>query len=312
VENTAEMAAVTEITNRDIDEFILYGEFHIEASFAQAALSNYNEELRLRNAGVKYKELGVEERKAAQAPSAVLYSEGKVFSFQNINLSDKNAVPQGSFAHLKLTGVMRAQGGMSTRGIDSLINDLQSAFQNDHISGILLECNTGGGEAIAGTMLQSALTDAPKPVVAYCHQLASAGIAGTLPVDEIIASSNMARFGSIGTLVSVNKKFLEKYKATTSDVYASQSTEKNAAFRAILAGDNAVLQSELDKSNSIFLQEVQTHRNLRGNAATVAHTLSGAMFDAQEAKKRGLIDGVGSTQYALKRLAAHVRLKNNR
>ena len=297
--------------NRDIDNFWLHGEFHIELGFAQAELSNYLEEIRLVSLGVPFAELGIAQRRASAKSSLIIVAEnGSIKSVSDPSvLADSAATPSGAFAHLKLFGTMRGQDGMSTRGMGSLIGDLNAAFQNENIAGILLEANTGGGESTAGQMLQAALTDAPKPVVVLAHQLCSAGIMGTLPCAEIIASNKSAKLGSIGTFISVSNSFANWYKASVTDIYADKSSNKNKAFRDFLNGDFAELKKELNSSNAQFLADVQAFRTLKGNEATIEHTLSRAVFSAEEAKRRGLCDGIGGVQYALKRLSAHVRLQ---
>lgn len=297
-------------TNRDIDNFFLHGEFHIELNFAQAELFNYLEEIRLVQSGVPYAELGIATRRHKAAPSVLQLTQSGVRTVGDSKvLADSSLTPQGSFAHLKLFGTMRSQDGASTRGIDSLIADINSAFQNENIQGILLEANTGGGESTAGQMLQGALADAPKPVVVYAHQLASAGIMGTLPASEIIASTKGSKFGSIGTFISIDKRFAQWYQSNVTDIYADKSSNKNKEFRDFLAGDFTALKKSLNQSNDRFLADVQAFRTLKGEASTIEHTLSGAMFEAGAAKSKGLIDSIGGFQYALKRLSAHANLQ---
>jgi ClpP class serine protease len=297
-------------SNQVIDNFWLHGEFHIELGFAQAELSNYLEEIRLVSLGVPYAELGIATRRKSAMPGLLTFSENgtvKTVSDPSV-LQNETATPKGSFAHLKLFGTMRSQDGMSTRGIDSLISDINAAMQNDNIDGILLECNTGGGESTAGQMLQGALADATKPVVAYVHQLCSAGIMGTLSAHEIIASNKSAKLGSIGTFISISKGFADWYKSKVTDVYAEKSANKNKAFRDFLNGDLTELKKDLNLSNEQFLADVQAHRVLTGDQKTIEHTLSGAVFDAKEAKNRGLCDSIGGLQFALKRLSVHARM----
>jgi ClpP class serine protease len=64
------------------------------------------------------------------------------------------------------------------------------------------------------------------------------------------------------------------------------------------------LRQSINRSNDNFLKEVQQYRPLRGD---VENTLSGELFYAKDAKSRGLVDGVGSFQYAVQRLSANVR-----
>jgi ClpP class serine protease len=298
-------------TNRDIDNFFLHGEFHIELNFAQAELFNYLEEIRLVQSGVPYADLGIAQRRHKAAPSVLGFTQSGVRTVGDAKiLADSALTPKGSFAHLKLFGTMRSQDGASTRGIDSLIQDINAAFQNENIQGILLEANTGGGESTAGQMLQGALADAPKPVVVYAHQLASAGIMGTLPAAEIIASTKGSKFGSIGTFISLDKRFADWYNRNITDIYADKSSNKNKEFRDFLQGDLTALKSSLNKSNDRFLADVQAFRTLKGDTKTIEETLSGSMFEASAAKGRGLIDSIGGFQFALKRLSAHAQLQN--
>jgi len=221
-------------------------------------------------------------------------------------LKDIGATPPNSFAHLRLEGVMRSQDGASSYGITTLLNHINAANQNDRIDGILLEVNSGGGEATAGNMLMSALEANPKPVVVYTHLLASAALHGTLPADEVIASSAGVQVGSIGTMVSVPNWMLNYYKNGITEIYASKSANKNLSWRELVKGNMGPLQAELDEHNESFLADVQRFRELKGD---VEHTLSGALFMAPVAKRRGLIDGIGGYDYALKRLTAAVRRK---
>jgi protease-4 len=288
--------------NRDIDIFLMQGELHIEQSWAMEQLSTYLQELELLRAGAKYSELGISQRRAASMPGVIL-SGGKVVNDPAV-LRDPSVTPSGSFALLRLNGVMRASDGASSYGINTLVNDLIAAVDNPNIDGILLEVNTGGGEATAGQILQAAIADSPKPVVVYGHMIASAGIMGTLGADEIIASTDMARMGSIGTFITIDKYLPKWYGNYYEDIYADKSTNKNEEFRAYLAGDKGPLIKSVNMLNDAFLATVQKFRDLKGN---VEETLSGRMFFAPDAKRRGLIDGIGNFNYAISRLEANVR-----
>jgi len=69
------------------------------------------------------------------------------------------------------------------------------------------------------------------------------------------------------------------------------------------------LKNSLNKSDEIFMKEVKKHRKLKGDTKTRKETLSGAMFLSDDAKERGLIDGIGTFNYALKRINSHISYK---
>jgi len=291
-------------TNRDIEHFILSTKgLYAEKSWLLDVWNQYALDVTMSGHDRNILLDMVKERKRAQAPR-IITSQG-VFNFESEE-QRRMEVPKGTIAHLNLSGVMRSQGGLSTRGINELVNDLNFAFAHDNISGVLLEAKTGGGEATAGLMLKSALENAPKPVVVHAHLLASAGIMGTLPADEIIGSGASAQMGSIGTYITFQKGFGEYYKSNYQDIYAGKSKNKNKSFRALIEGNLQVMQSEIDEFNELFLKDVKKYRDLKGN---VEDTLSGAMFDAKKAKRRGLIHGIGGHQYALKRLKSLIKLR---
>ena len=219
-------------------------------------------------------------------------------------LRTTEATPVGSFAHLKLQGVMRSSDGASSRGVGSLTNDFHAAFQNDNIEGILLEANTGGGEGLAGSMLQGLIAESPKAVAVWTHFLGSAGVRAVIPADEIVASSDGAQIGSIGTCITLSRDFARYYNAWYEDIYADKSANKNKDFRELLKGNLEPLREYVNRYNSYFLNEVAQYRELKRDQE---HTLSGAMFFARDAKSRGLIDGIGSFTYAVERLQANVK-----
>lgn len=291
--------------NRDIEAFLLSGNFEIEESWGFDQLVDYLNELNLLRAGADYKELGIGMRRHSARPSVISMVAGqpKVINDPEV-LKTALDTPAGSFAHLRLQGVMRSQDGASSRGINQLINDFHAANQNDNIHGILLEATTGGGESIAGTMLQGVIAESPKPVVVWTHFLGSAGVRGTLPADEIIASSDAAQVGSIGTFITLSKDFARYYTAYYDDIYADKATNKNRDFREFLKGNLQPLRDSVNRSNQFFLDEVARFRDLRRD---IEHTLSGEVFHAREAKSRGLIDGIGTFNYALSRLEANVK-----
>lgn len=299
----SEATTQPEKTNRDIEAFLSSGALlHIDMDWGFEQLENYMAEIQQVNAGVPFDQLGIKERKLRQMPKVINAELGGLVKLENQDLSNAD-VPQGSIALLTLSGVMRAESGLSNRGAVELVDDIRAALSNPNIEGILLETNTGGGEVLAGQMLNSALNESPKAVVVYSHLLASAGIIAALPADEIIAASEMAKVGSIGTVLSMPKWLPQMHKNSIIEFYASKSTNKNKGFRDLLEGDSTRLQADIDAVNENFLSMVKKHRTLKGN---IDHTLSGEVFTAKDAKSRGLIDGVGNFQYALTRLRANI------
>lgn len=86
------------------------------------------------------------------------------------------------------------------------------------------------------------------------------------------------------------------------DIYGEDAPNKNGDFRAALGGDYSKLQKRVSDLTRAFHDEIKRDRPLRGSEDMIKETLSGSMFAAMEAKKRGLIDAIGNLPYAIKRV----------
>lgn len=295
------MAAGEQITNREIDAALIgTGTWEINPDFGISELNRYLAELDLRDRGIPYEDLGIGNRRHQQLPS-VIDQAGQVINTGGNSIL--NNTTQRSFAHLRLEGVMRLRDGLSSRGIRQLTEDIRAAENNPTISGILLEVDSGGGEAQAGTMLNQAIEEAKKPIVVFARTMASAALKGALPADRIIAAGPDATIGSIGTMVSINTRAVEFYRQNFEDIYADQSSNKNNEFREYLKGNRGPIIERLNTHNETFIQEVQRWRELKGSEEAISQALAGAVYDGRQAATIGLVDQVGSFTTAINELA---------
>lgn len=272
--------------NRQIDNLIMSSDWEISPEYATKYLAEYLAQLDLLQGGVPYQELELSKQR----------QKSKMI---RIDQAGQVQTSGGDIARIRISGPMRSEDGLSSRGIKQATEDLRSAYADPTISGIFLEVQSGGGESLAGSLLSNAIQEKNKPVVVFTHLLASSALKGTLQADKIIASSPEVQIGSIGTMVSVNKRILQFYQERYTDIYATKSTNKNRDFRSLLAGDMGPVVERLDKVNQIFIDQVKKYRRLTGD---VEDTLSGQIFQAEEAQERGLIDAIGTQRDALAQL----------
>lgn len=226
-------------------------------------------------------------------------------SDSDINISSHD-IPKGSILELNMSGVMREEDGLCSYGVKTLSKQFYQAYSNPNIAGILFDVNSGGGESSAGVLLRNTIKDKSKAVVTHFSTLGSAAYMGALYSDEIIGYSEHARSGSIGTFISLDRSFVSWYKENIDDIYSDVSTDKNKEFRAYLNGDYAPMRDMVTKSADLFQQSVKESRKLKGSDTKINETVSGGMYFSKEAKDRGLIDSIGSKNYALKRLRSHI------
>jgi ClpP class serine protease len=202
------------------------------------------------------------------------------------------------FAHVRLTGIMRSSSAAY------VVDALNEAYADPTVSGILFDVNTGGGEVTAASMIDSTITDRNKPVVGLLHLACSGGMLASKNCDELVAAGRYARVGSIGVMMTLPKWMRNVYGEYFTDVYADTSEDKNNAFREwIKTGETDAFKAELNALDKIFMEEMTAARPL--NKKTAADTLAGGVWLAEEAKARGLVDSIGTLNYALNRLASY-------
>lgn len=284
--------------NDHIYSLLTSATWHIDPVFGLQELSKLTFELGLIGKGHSQSDLGIAERRSASKEITLINDEG-----MTVETGVRDAVinaPVGAIAKLSVTGVMRSDDGLCSRGIDSFAQDVAMLNQSSAIRGFLFEVRSGGGESTAGDIMYSALKNLKKPSVVFTHLLGSAALHGAVPANEIWASNDGAIVGSIGTMMTLDKGFAEWYNKNLTDEYAEQSTKKNHWFREYLQGNLEPLRQFIKQDAAMFIKDVQSSRNL--NKELESSTLNGDVFFAQQAKKRGLIDGVGTLDTAIKRL----------
>lgn len=214
-------------------------------------------------------------------------------------------VQKGSVAVVPVMGAMMrddyctfADGDIAgTRTLEKLISQLDS---NDNVDGIVFHVDTPGGEAFGNESLSKAIKRSKTPTVVFYEMMASAGVYSFQGVDEIYASEKSSMWGSIGTFITLvdDSEFWASAGIEFNEIYASDSTEKNKAFREARSGNPKPMIEFLDSLNSNFVSDVQ---NSRPQIKDDGHVFKGKLYNAVEARKIGAIDGIRSLDYAISR-----------
>jgi ClpP class serine protease len=292
----------TGFENRGIEKMLSYGQLCIEEGFGFRCLNQYLSDLEIMRSGAPYSSLGISSRRESGLPALIQVSGASydIISDPYI-LRNERLTPGGSIALIRLEGVMNSQDDASSYGVQNMATQLRYAYANKNVDAVIIEGNSGGGEVTAMMIMVAAIKERNKPVLGFGHFVASAAYGTFAAADEIIASNEMAEFGSIGAVVTINKEFLAWYKETFESFYGKDAPLKNEAMREALNGNFQPIQDVADKATSQFHSMVSGMRPLNGGENYKKATLSGKMFDADESKRRGLVDGIGNMAYAIKR-----------
>jgi len=275
----------------------------IEEAFAQRALDNYISELKIYEHSKELLAGALSERREKTVP--ILHTPTMETPFVKVRnrfemMNGKYSA--GTVAIIPVSGVMRVDGGPSSFGISDTTEWLLAANSNPTIDGVVLEINSGGGEAYAGQMLRSAVDQMTKPVVSFVHFGASAAYLVAAGTNEIWASGAFAQVGSIGAMMVFSKQALAQVSEDAVFLIGKDSPNKNRDLLAAVQGDFSGMQETVDKMTAQFQKNVVKSRNLDTSIPEVAESVKGGMYFAAQAKSLGLLDGIGTLQTAMNRV----------
>ena len=217
---------------------------------------------------------------------------------------------------LRLEGVIgtpgRFQKGISIEGMEEAIGD---AFEGKRLKAVALIVNSPGGSPAQSALVHDrirALADEKNvPVFAFVEDAAASGGYWIACAAEEIYAQPSSIIGSIGVVSSgfgfveaIAKLGIERRVHTTGenkailDPFQPEKEEDIARLKAI--------QADLHR---IFIDHVEARRGVRLNDID-GDLFTGAFWIGEEARRRGLIDGIGDVRRVMReRFGENVKLR---
>jgi ClpP class serine protease len=215
-------------------------------------------------------------------------------------------IPQNSVALVDLVGPITRYGGMCSYGLEDKADLLRKLYYAGNIAGIVISANTPGGEASGTAMFADLVAKRNKPVYGHIEDgiAASAGMWIMSQCDELYVSNSRSSVGSIGAYTSIADwyAYFEAEGLKVRDIYAPQSIDKNADYREALKGNDSLIEAQLEELVNGFIADVKAGRGGKirqsGN-----EPFTGKMYNAAQAKKLGLLDGIASIEQVIDKTA---------
>ncbi len=214
----------------------------------------------------------------------------------------------GSIAVIGMSGPIMKYDNCGDPGTKTYSRIVSAARTNPNIVAVVIVGDSPGG-TVDGTVDLAADIKAlnkVKPVVTYVDGLmASAMYWIGSEGSEIIANNSTATIGSIGTMIAfadVQPK-MEKEGYVFHYITADASSDKNKEFLDARQGNYAALKLKLNAINDQFLSAVKTNRDGKLDLAN-EDVLTGKTYLADDALAYGLIDHIGSFEFAIERASA--------
>ncbi len=249
-------------------------------------------------------------------------SDAALHSFRAVELSDYlrvlSVVERRARHAGGAIGVVLASGEIQdgdqppgTVGGESTAALLRSARDDEDIKAVVLRVDSPGGSVLASEQIYRevlALRAAGKPVVASMGDVAaSGGYYIAAPADEILASANTIT-GSIGVFATVPTfdRTLAKLGVQVDGVGTTALSGVMRLDRPLQPQAEAMLQAAIDHTYGQFLQRVADGRHK--TSAAVDAIAQGRVWVGTDARRLGLVDGIGNYQDALRAAARRARL----
>lgn len=221
----------------------------------------------------------------------------------NILLQQESAQSQGveSFpVVLNVIGPIVKYSSWYYLGTQSMIRIVNRLQNDERISGIVFNIDSGGGMVSGTAELCNVIKNCTVPTIAFTNgYMCSAAYDIAASCNKRVAHPNADLIGSIGTMLSFQdySAMFEKWGAKIYEVYAPQSTEKNAEFRALMEGNEELYTERLKHLTQDFISRVS--ENLGETLTDDDHVFKGKTYTPKEALKIGLVDELGTLKFAL-------------
>lgn len=196
-------------------------------------------------------------------------------------------------------------GGTSMRAVAST---LQAALANPAVKSILVRVSSSGGSIKGAQTLAAAVRKAAisKPVAAIADGTAL-GVAYWVAsaASKVYAAEPASMVGSIAVSIAHtdNSKAQAAAGLRITEITAGKYKRITSENAPLSAEGRAVLQSDVDYFYTLFVEDVARYRGVSVDRV-LRQMADGQVFLAGEAKRRGLIDGVMSTERLIAEMAA--------
>ncbi len=193
-----------------------------------------------------------------------------------------------------------------------IVSKIDAAANDDSIKGVLLSVNSPGGAVAPSIEIAYAIKrlEKKKPVVAYAKgTIASGSYYASIWADEIIANPG-SMVGSIGVIMKGAdlSEVMQKIGIKMQGVHAGKYKELGTTDRPWSAYEVNELNKVIQGTYDMFTQDVADARGLdlkKRDFYANAH-----IFTAKQAMKVGLVDSLGVSFDAKKRVVELSRVKD--
>lgn len=188
-----------------------------------------------------------------------------------------------------------------------IVKTLRRYGKNPDIKGILIRIDSPGGGVAASQEIYDELIEIQreglKKVVSSMGTVAASGGYYIASATDLIVANPGTLTGSIGVIMELTniEGLLDKIGVEGITIKSGKNKDVGSPFRKMKKEERALLQYVLDDVHSQFIEAVAEGRSLHIDEVT--RLADGRIFTGRQAQEVGLVDELGSLQWAIQRSA---------
>ena len=206
---------------------------------------------------------------------------------------------EGTLVHK--SGYVGSNSG--TMGYDGIQTQLQAALADPAVKGILLDCDSPGGEVAGVQELGRIVANSSKPIWGHANEQAASACYWLLSQCSQVYLSETAEVGSIGVLVAHAdySAALEQDGVKVTLIHSGANKVDGNPYEALPEAVRADLQTSIDDLRGFFAEAVSAGRNMSVDQVMGTEA---RMYRGQQAVSVGLADKVMSFDNTLAQFQA--------
>jgi len=208
---------------------------------------------------------------------------------------------EDAIAIIDIDGTIQYDGSAcSPEGLKELLDEAEA---DDHIKGVVLRVNSGGGTATAGEEMALYVREFSKPIVVSSAAInASAAYEISSQADYIYVVKS-TEIGAIGTAMEVMdlSGLLEMLGVNMDTITSAEQKDSSYGYRPLTDEEREYYQQMVDDINAVFIDNVAEGRGMTKDQVTALAT--GMPFTGVTAVENGLADAIGTREDAIDKCA---------
>ncbi|QJC28057.1 signal peptide peptidase SppA [Enterobacteriaceae endosymbiont of Plateumaris braccata] len=232
------------------------------------------------------------------------YNHINISEYINQNFKEKN---KNNIAVIVIDGILNY--GVKSTGI---INQINQAYLDPNIKGVILKINSPGGSLIASEYIYNALIALKrvhKPVVISMGEVAASGGYFIATAGDYIISNKNTITGSIG-IFSIVPTFNNTLKSLGiySDGVSINNGLTESLYKELSLESKEINKATLQGGYEKFIYVISNARHK--SIKDVKKLANGMIWIAKDAKKNGLVDAIGDFDSAVNKISKLTGIKN--